>query len=211
VSNKPQKLSQVLVTRLPYAEHYKAEPLLDAAKGIEERSLICISIPIHVENPFGAVELVGQLVNGGLHLVSLVSWLRDRHIVVTKSTRLTSAWEPIAIFSRSRDYVYQKDSIRKIKKGFEGKELTFDEDAFLTCQTDHWVIANDRRDRRFLPAQVVLNCGQLAGMKPGDTLLDPYGSPSIREATKVLGWEYRDLGYPSAIRAVRKKFTENEE
>lgn len=208
--SKPKKIAQTLITRIPYAEEYDASVLLEAVQNIESRALICLSIPMHVENPFGSIKLINDLVIGGLHLVSLIAWFRDRHVVVSKSRRLTNCWETLAIFSRSADYIIAKDSIRKLKRGFEGKENTFDPEEFLTCQGDHWTVRNDRRDRRFLPATIVLNCGQLADLKPGDMVADPFGNPGVRDACATLGWKYLDTGYPSNIRGIKKSYAEGD-
>ncbi len=65
---------------------------------------------------------------------------------------------------------------------------------------DHWCIRNDRRDRRFVPAMIVLNCGQLADLHKGDIVYDPYGNPGVRDSCKYLGWRYVDGGLPSEAR-----------
>lgn len=199
-----KKLAQTMITRLPYAEQYDVRQFLEATKQVEERALISVAIPVHVDNPFGAMKFIADAVAGGLTLAAVAVWQRDRHIVVTRSSRLTNMWEPVAIFSRSADYVINKDSVRKIKKGFEGKENTFDADEFLCCIGDLWNIRNDRRDRRFLPGNLVLNCAQLADIKPGDTVLDPWGNPGVRDTCATLGWKYVDLGHPNAARSVKK-------
>lgn len=204
-------LYQTMITRLPYAESYPTHAILEATAKVEDRALISIAIPIHVDNPFGAIEFVSEMVKAGLHLVSIIAWNRDRHVVVTKSRRLTNQYELIAIFSRSKNYIISKDQIRKMKRGFEGKENTFDPDEFLCCAGDMWSCRNDRRDRRFLPATIVLNCGQLADLKQGDSVLDPYGIPSIRETCQSIGWKYVDGGLPSVIRGVKKTFLEKDE
>jgi hypothetical protein len=191
---------QALITRLPYAESYDAKPVLEAAKRVDERGLICVSVPIHTDAPEGPWRFLGEALAGGLKLVSVVSWVRDRLIVVMRSKRLTNAWEPIFIFSKADDYILDRDAAMKVKKGLEGREGAFDEDEFKTCVGDHWPIRNDRRDRRFLPAQVTVNCGQLSGLQPGDRVLDLHFNPSIKEACELVGWTHVDGGLSSAIR-----------
>lgn len=204
------KSSQVLITRLPYAPRFKAAPILEMAKLIDARGLICLSMPIHVEHPNNGGRLICELEDAGLITVALVSWHRDRHIVTTKSRRLTNTWEPLVILARQKNYHINREAATKIKKGFEGREGAFEEDEFVTCCGDHWPIRNDRRDRRFLPAQLVLNCGQLADIQPGDRVLDPYGNPGVKDACNPLGWNYVDGELFSPARN-SKKAPENED
>lgn len=175
------------------------------AKHVDVRGLISISMPLHVENPSNGARLVCKLQDSGLYLVALVSWLRDRHIVCTRSRRLTNAWEPLAIFSKSKDYVINREAATKLKKGYEGKENAFDEEDFSTCVGDHWPVRNDRRDRRFLPMGVVLNAGQLADLQPGGSVLDPYGNPGVKESCKLLSWTYVDGGLHNSARDIKSK------
>jgi hypothetical protein len=193
-----------LITRLPYAKEYDAKPISDMVQNVDVRGLICLSIPIHVEAPNNGGKLISILEQIGLTLVAKVSWYRDRHIVTTKSRRLTNTWEPVAIFSRAKNYVIQRDQATKIKRGFEGRENIYNEEDFVTCIGDHWAIRNDRRDRRFLPATLVLNCGQLAGLNFGDRVLDPYGNPGIKDTCRVLGWTYVDGGLANSARTSKK-------
>jgi hypothetical protein len=204
------RTAQTLIARLPYQETYDAAQFLKACRLVDLKGLICVSIPVVVENPMGAIEFIRELGQSGLTLIALVAWYRDRHVVVSKSRRLTSKWEPIAIFSRSPDYCMTKDAIRKFKRGLEGKVHNLDEDEFLCCQGDHWSVKNDPRDRRFLPATIVMNCGQLADLKPNDLVLDPFGNPAIAETCRALGWRYWDLNHPSNVRGVRKTFVQRE-
>lgn len=199
------KSCQILVTRLPYAETYDTAPIMEMIKNVDEKGLICISMPIHVENPSNGYRLTCQLQDMGLFLVSCVTWRRDRHIVTTKSKRLTNAWEPLSIFSKTPDYFMNREAAYKIKKGFEGREAAFDEDEYLTCVGDHWPVRNDRRDRRFLPAQIVMNCCQLGNLNKGDRVLDPYGNQGIKDSCKQLGWEYIDGKLESTFRSKGKK------
>jgi hypothetical protein len=104
------------------------------------------------------------------------------------------------ILAKGDDYIFDRDAATKVKKGFEGREGAFDEDEYRTCIGDHWPIRNDRRDRRFMPAQVVFNCGQLGGLQPGDRVLDPYANPGVKEACSILGWQHIDGGLPSQFR-----------
>lgn len=203
--------NQVLITRLPYDDEYSPEPILDMARRVDKRGLICLSIPLHVERPNNGGKLIYELEQNGLFLVAKICWYRDRHIVTIKSRRLTNTWEPLALFSPSKDYLLNREAATKIKKGFEGREGVFDEDEFQTCLGDHWPIRNDRRDRRFLPAGVVLNCGQLADLQPNDHVLDPYGNPGIRDACRILGWNYVDGGLANPARTLSKESVENEE
>ncbi len=200
-----KKLSQALITRLPYSESYDPEVILGFSKQVVERGLICISIPIHVDVPNNGGVLIGQLEKAGLFLVAKIAWYRDRHIVTTKSKRLTNTWEPIGIFSRSKDYHINRDAPAKIKKGFESRDNPFDEENFMTCIGDHWSVRNDRADRRYLPQTVVLNCAQLADLQPGDVILDPYGNPGVRATCQSFDWKYRDGGLPSDVRNSRAK------
>jgi DNA modification methylase len=195
-----KKNAQTLITRLPYAASYDTAPILEEAKKVDERGLISLSIPIHLESPNNGGRLISSLEDAGLYLVAKIVWYRDRHIVATKSKRLTNTWEPIAIFSKSKNYIMSRDNASKIKKGFESRETAFDEDEYLTCIGDHWPIRNDRRDRRFLPETVVLNLIQLADLSPGDRVLDPYGNPGVRDACQLFGWSYVDSGLPSDAR-----------
>jgi hypothetical protein len=191
---------QALITRLPYANRYSAGPVLEQAARVDERGLVCLSVPVHVDRPEAPWELLSALLAGGLKLVGVASWLRDRHVVVVRSRRLTNAWEPVFLLSRSPDYILDRDAATKVKKGFEGREGSFDEDEFRTCVGDHWPVRNDRRDRRYLPAGVVMNCGQLAGLAPGSAVLDPWANPGVKETCEVLGWRHVDGGLPSQVR-----------
>lgn len=199
---------QVLITRLPYARpprfRFNPKPILEAAKQIDARGLICVSMPIHVENPNNGGRLICDLEDAGLICVAKIAWYRDRHIVTTKSRRITNTWEPIAIFGQSKNYIINREAATKIKKGFEGREGAFDEDEFLTCLGDHWPVRNDRRDRRFLPSGIVLNCGQLADIHVGDQVLDPYGNPGVRDACRDLGWLYVDGGLTNVARDAKR-------
>jgi hypothetical protein len=205
------KPSQVLITRLPYAPRFKPTPILEMAKHIDARGLICLSMPLHVEHPNNGGRLVCELEDAGLICVALVAWFRDRHIVTTKSRRLTNTWEPLAIMALQKNYHINREAATKIKKGFEGREGAFEEDEFLTCIGDHWPCRNDRRDRRFLPAGIVLNCGQLADLQPGDRVLDPYGNPGVRDACEPLGWQYVDAMLPSPARNAKKSELNDED
>jgi hypothetical protein len=194
----------VLITRLPYAPRYKADPILKEVKKVDLRGLICLSMPIHIEHPNNGGKLISDLEDAGLILVSKIAWYRDRHIVTTKSKRLTNTWEPIAVFSKTKNYVINREAVTKVKKGFEGREGAFDEEEFQTCLGDHWPVRNDRRDRRFLPAMVVLNCGQLADIQKGEEVYDPYGNPGIRDACHFIGWKYKDGELPNAARHAKR-------
>jgi hypothetical protein len=174
------------------------------AKRVDPRGLICISMPLHVEAPNNGGRLICELEDAGLITVAKVSWFRDRHIVTTKSRRITNTWEPIVIMSRQKDYHIKRHSATKIKKGFEGREGAFDEDEYLTCIGDHWPVRNDRRDRRWLPSTVVLNCAQLGDLQPGDRVLDPFGNPGVMLACRALGWNYVDGGMPNKARDAKK-------
>lgn len=196
--------SQCLITRLPYAPVYDPKVILEFAQQVDERGLICLSIPVHVDSPNNGGRLIYELEQAGLYLFAKIVWYRDRHIVTSRSKRLTNTYEPIAIFSRSKNYIVNREAASKIKKGFENREAAFDEDEYLTCIGDHWPIRNDRRDRRFLPAGVVLNCVQLADLHQLDTVLDPYGNPGIRDAVVNLGFKYLDGNLPSDARAAGK-------
>jgi hypothetical protein len=201
---------QALITRLPYAPKYDAEAILKAADQIDSRGLLFVSCPIHTESPEAPWLLLSDLmsdrrndagqVTPGLKLVSVVSWLRDRLIVVIRSKRLTNSWEPIFILAKNNDYIFDREAVMKVKKGLEGRAGAFDEDEFKTCVGDHWPIRNDRRDRRYLPAQVVINAGQLAGVQPGGKILDLHHNPSIKEACEIVGWKYVDGGLASHFR-----------
>lgn len=195
-----KKTAQALIARLPYAASYDANEIYKFALQVDSRGLICLSIPIHVESPNNGGKLIYELEQLGLFTIAKCAWYRDRHIVTTKSRRLTNTWEPIAILSRSKNYLLDRQAPSKLKKGYETKTDGFDEEEFLTCIGDHWPIRNDRRDRRFLPETVVINCAQLAGLGEGDIILDPYGNPGVQEACENLNWEYRDGGAPSEIR-----------
>jgi hypothetical protein len=168
-------------------------------------------MPIHVESPNNGGKLIYELEQAGLFLVAKVSWYRDRHIVTTKSRRLSNTWEPLAIFSRSPKYILNREAVAKLKKGFENKEFVFDEDEYLTCIGDHWPVRNDRRDRRFLPGQVFLNCVQLADLQPLDVVLDPYGNPGVRDSSAQFGFTYRDGNLPSETRGLSLDSVEQKE
>ena len=191
---------QALITRLPYSARFNAKPILEMVQFIDVRGLIGISMPIHVESPNNGGRLICELEDAGLILCAKIAWVRDRHIVTTKSRRITNCWEPVAIFARQKNYHINREAVMKIKKGYEGREATFEEEFFLTCMGDLWPIRNDRRDRRYLPAGLVLNCGQLADLMPGSRVLDPYGNPGVKDACRPLGWQYVDGGLPNKAR-----------
>jgi hypothetical protein len=191
-----------MITRLPYSSEYDPNPILEMAKKVDERGIICLSIPIHIEFPGNGCKLICDLQKSGLVLISVIAWYRDRHIVTTKSRRLTNTWEPIAIFSRNKNYIMNRESAAKLKKGYEGKDISFDENEYLTCIGDHWPVRNDRRDRRYLPSGIVMNCGQLGDLQPGHKVLDPYGNPGIKDTCDQLGWTYVDGGLSSEARVI---------
>lgn len=199
-----KRKAQTIITRLPYSVEYDIQPIMDASKEVDERGLMFISIPMHIENPNNGGVLIDKLEKAGLFLVSKVVWHRDRHIV-TKNRRLTNTWEPIAIFSKTKSYVINRDAPSKLKQGFEARDTAFDEEQFLTCVGDHWAVRNDRADRRFLPQTVILNCGQLADLEPGDTVLDLYGNPGVQKGCEAFGWKYKDQGLASEFRGKAKK------
>jgi hypothetical protein len=199
--------AQTIITRIPYALEYDPQPILDASKEVDERGLIFVSIPIHVDSPNNGGVLIDKLEKAGLFLVAKVCWYRDRH-VVTKNRRLTNTWEPIAIFSKAKNYIINRDAPSKLKQGFEARDTAFDEEQFLTCIGDHWPVRNDRSDRRFLPQTVVLNCAQLADLEPEDTIIDLYGNPGVKKACEVFNWEYKDLGLASEFRG-KKSFNDD--
>lgn len=196
-------MSQALITRLPYAKAYDPKQILKFVSRVDERGLICLAIPLHIESPNNAGVLIHELESSGLTLVSVISWIRDRHIVTTNSRRLTNTHETIAIFSRSKKYVLNRDAATKVKRGFESRENPFDDDNFTCCIGDSWIVNNDRSDRRFLPREIVLNLGQLSDLHPGDVVLDPFGNPGVQAACKDYGWEYCDGGLPSDARLKR--------
>jgi hypothetical protein len=109
------------------------------------------------------------------------------------------------VFSRSKEYYIDRDGPARPKRGVSGREEQFDEDEFLTCVGDHWPIRSDKRDRRLLPAKVVLNLIQLGGLGKGDTILDPWGNPSIKEQCDLLEVKYVDGMIPSQLRDDWKK------
>lgn len=205
------KKCQVLITRLPYAADYKVEPILEAAQTVDERGLICVSIPVHVDAPNNGGKLIYELEQKGLFLIAKVAWYRDRHIVTQKSKRLTNTWEPIAIMSKSKQYILNRDAAAKIKKGYDTKEAAFDEEEYLTCIGDHWPVRNDRRDRRYLPESIVLNCVQLADIHPGDAVLDPYGNPGVKDSCKHLELDFVDGGQPNEARNAKPEAGDEDE
>lgn len=193
-------LASVLISRVPYSKKYNSKEILEECQKVDLRGLICLSLPIHLENPMNSMKLINELADAGLHLVAIISWHRDRHIVASRSKRLTNAWEPIAIFSRSKEWFIDRDGPARPKRGAAGREEQFDEDEFLTCVGDHWPIRCDRRDRRLIPSQVVLNLIQLAGIGKGDSVLDPFGNPTIKEQCDSLGLKYIDSGLDNSLR-----------
>ena len=195
--------AQALITRLPYALKYDPKPILEASKEIDERSLICVAIPVHVEAPNNGGVLIAELEKEGLFLVAKVAWHRDRGIVMNKSRRLTNYWEPIAIFSRNKNHIMNRDAPARLKKGFESRENPFDEDSYASCVGDMWAVRNDRADRRFLPQTVVLNCAQLADLQPGDVIFDPYGNPGVRKTCEMFGWKFKDGNLPNDARKAK--------
>lgn len=197
----PNKMSAAaLISRLPYAKKYDAKQILEQALKVDLKGLISIAMPMHLESPGNGLKLISELSDLGLHLVAVISWHRDRHIVASRSKRLTNAWEPIAIFSRSKDWLIDRDGPARPKRGAAGREEQFDEDEFLTCVGDHWPIRCDRRDRRLLPAQVILNLIQLSGLGKGDLILDPWGNPTVKEQCESLGLKYVDSGLENSLR-----------
>lgn len=206
-----QGKAQALITRLPYALKYDAQAIMDQAQNVDERGLICLSVPTHVDNPNGAMEFAQELEKKGMVMVAVVAWYRDRHIVTQKSKRLTNSWEHLFIMSRSKNYILNRENASKVKKGYETKDTAFDEDEYLTCIGDHWPVRNDRRDRRFLPQTVVLNCAQLADLNPGDAILDPFGNPGVRDTCELFDWIYIDGGLPSDVRGLKKNTEEKGE
>jgi len=199
-----QNLSQALITRLPYAASHDSKVIFEQCKKVDLRGLICLSIPIFVEAPNSGGKLITELEAMGLVLVAKIAWYRDRHIVCSRSRRLTNTWEEIAIFSRSKNYIFDRASVTKIKAHYANKTDSFTEEEFLTCVGDHWGVPNDRRDRRYLPEQIVLNCANLAQLQPDDTVLDPYGNPGVQDACDHYGWTYKDGLLPSELRTTRK-------
>lgn len=199
--------AQAIITRLPYAPKYDIKPILAATEKLDDRGLICISIPIHVDAPNNGGLLIHELEQAGLFLVAKVCWHRDRHIVTTKSRRLTNAWEPLALFSKSKNYLLNRDAPAKIKKGFESRENAFDEENYSCCIGDHWSVRNDRADRRFLPQTVVLNCVQLSDLQPGDLVLDPYGNPGVKKTCELFGFKFKDGGLANDARSSKKTAT----
>jgi len=195
-----KKNAQALITRLPYAPKYDPKIILEAALGVDERGLLCVSIPVHMDSPNNGGALIAELEKGGLFLVAKIAWHRDRNIVAQKSKKLTNYWEPIAIMSRSKEYLFNRDAPARLKKGFESREDPFNEENYASCVGDHWSARNDRADRRFLPQTIVLNCAQLSDLQPGDTILDPYGNPGVKKSCEMFGWKYRDGGLPSDAR-----------
>jgi len=193
--------AQALITRLPYGLN-DLSGVLELAKGVDDRGLVCLSSPIEIENPSSISGIITQIEFAGMILISMIAWHRDRHIVTSNSKTLSNTWEPIFVFGKSKEFHVNRDFITKVKKGFDTKEGVFDEDEFSTCLGDHWPIRNDRRDRRFLPAQVVFNLGQFADLHPNDVVLDPFGNPGIRDACTSFGWKYLDGGLPSDIRGL---------
>ena len=199
--------AQALISRLPYSKSYDIKPILNAVNKIDIRGIAAISIPIHTENPVNAFKLIAELQEAGMNLISVIAFHRDRHIVTTRSKRLSNAWEPIVVFSKSKDWYIDRDGPARPKRGVSGREEQFDEDEFLTCVGDHFPIRSDKRDRRFLPAQVTLNIIQLAGLNKGDSILDPWGNPAIKEQCELLGIKYIDDNMPSQVREDWKKKT----
>lgn len=195
-----EPVAQSMITRLPYAKSYDPDFIFELTKKVDEKGLVSISVPIHTENPGNALKLITQLQDKGLFLVSVISLHRDRHIVTSRSKRLTNSWEPIAVFSRSKDYVIDRDGPARPKRGVSGREEQFDEDEFLTCVGDHWPIRSDKRDRRLLPGKVTLNLIQLAGLTVGDKVIDPYGNPAIKEQCELLGVVFIDGQEKSVLR-----------
>jgi hypothetical protein len=192
---------QILIARLPYEKNWETGPILTQANKVDIRGLICLSMPLHVEAPGNGARLVTELQDAGLTLVALVCWHRDRHVVTTRSRRLTSTWEPLAVMCRSQDWHIDRDGPARPRRGAAGREEQWDEDEFLTCSGDHWPVRCDGRDRRLLPAGVTLNLLQLGGLAPGDSVLDPWGNPAIKEQCDALGLKYEDGGLPSRLRS----------
>ena len=208
--HKKEESVSILIGRIPYSKDYDLNAIDLMASKVDNKGLICLSIPIHVEAPTNFIKLIAHL-ESKYNVVSLISWHRDRHIVTTKSKRLTNAWEPLLILSKSPSWHLDRDTPSKPKKGAAGREEQFDEDEFLTCIGDHWPVRFDRRDRRLLPAQIVLNLIQLGGISSGDTVLDPWGNPSIKEQCEAFGMTYCDGGLESPIRKEFKKSKKEEE
>lgn len=193
--------AQVMITRLPY-NTTSLLPVLDLVRCIDDRGIFCFATPIRIEKPSNVAQVITAVEAAGHPLISLIAWHRDRHIVTSNSKTLTNTWEPILIFGKTKRFHVNRDFITKIKKGFETKDGVFDEDEFSTCLGDHWPVRNDRRDRRFLPANIVLNCGQFADLQQGDVVLDPFGNPGVRDACKLFGWDYLDGNLPSEVRGL---------
>lgn len=200
-----KETSQILITRLPYAEKYDPQVILSQVERVDNRCLIFISIPVCIDSPNNGGALIVELEKAGLFLVAKVAWHRDKHIVTINSRRLTNTWEPIAIFAKTKDYVINRDAPAKTKKGFKNRaETAWDEDEYLTCIGDHWAVRNDLSDRRWLPQTVVLNCVQLGDLQPGDRVYDPYGNPGIKKACEAFGWNYEDGNLSNPARRIGK-------
>jgi hypothetical protein len=193
--------AQAMITRFPYGIT-DLSPIIEMTKCVDECGIICLATPLKIENPINISTISNEIESAGFPLISMIAWHRDRHIVTSNSKTLTNTWEPIFIFGKTKNFHVNRDFITKIKKGFETKEGVFDEDEFSTCLGDHWPVRNDRRDRRFLPAGVVLNCGQFADLQLGDSVIDPYGNPGVRDACRAFGWQYLDGNLPSDIRGL---------
>lgn len=207
-----KETSQIIITRLPYADKYDPAEIMSLLDNLDARGLLFISIPICVDSPNNGGALIAKLEEAGLFLVAKIAWHRDKHIVTINSRRLTNTWEPIAVFAKSKNYVLNRDTPSKTKKGFKNRaETAWDEDEYLTCIGDHWAVRNDLSDRRWLPQTVVLNCIQLGDLQPGDTVYDPYGNPGIKKTCETFGWNYKDGGKPNpARRSGKSKKTSQE-
>lgn len=193
---------QAIITRLPYEERFDAAPIIEAAKNIDDKGLICISMPIHLENPNNGGILINQLEEAGLILCAKVAWSRDRHIATKSSKRLTNMWEPLAIFAKVKNHSFNREAPSKYKKDFENRETAFDDDLNLCCIGDHWIVSSGRSDIRTVPQGVVINCAQLADLQPNDTVLDIYPNSGIKQACELFGWNYEE---PKKIRKSKKQ------
>lgn len=136
----------------------------------------------------------------GWYLRSIIAWCKKAPMPESVSDRPTSAWEPILLLSRAASYFYDKDAVMESTEGsdthsrgngyhpkmVEAGQGIKQNDSF-SAATNGLVASRNMRNAWLLgpepfpgahfavfPTEVPRRC-ILAGSRPGDVVLDPFG------------------------------------